>query len=72
MCGASIPPGLLRELELRADEPDAVADFGVAYATMQCADLLANGAPGHPLLHAQPLALDARDPQRAALDGAVA
>src|SRR3954453_18083839 len=46
MCGASIPPGLLRELEIRSDQPDAVADFGVAYATMQCADLLANGAPG--------------------------
>jgi methylenetetrahydrofolate reductase (NADPH) len=46
MCGASIPEGLLRELELRADQPAAVADFGVAYATMQCADLLANGAPG--------------------------
>jgi methylenetetrahydrofolate reductase (NADPH) len=46
MCGASIPEGLLRELELRADQPEAVADFGVAYATMQCADLLANGAPG--------------------------
>jgi methylenetetrahydrofolate reductase (NADPH) len=46
MCGASIPPGLLRELELRIDQPEAVADFGVAYATMQCADLLANGAPG--------------------------
>jgi len=46
MCGASIPPGLMRELELRADQPDAVTDFGVAYATMQCADLLANGAPG--------------------------
>jgi len=46
MCGASIPPGLMRELELRADQPDAVADFGVAYATMQCAELLANGAPG--------------------------
>jgi len=46
LCGACIPAGLLRELELRADQPDAVADFGVAYATMQCADLLANGAPG--------------------------
>src|SRR3954469_24922120 len=46
LCGACIPPGLLRELEIRADQPDAVADFGVAYATMQCADLLANGAPG--------------------------
>src|ERR1700761_1119393 len=46
MCGASIPPGLLRELELRVEQPEAVADFGVAYATMQCAELLANGAPG--------------------------
>jgi methylenetetrahydrofolate reductase (NADPH) len=46
LCGACIPPALVRELELRADEPEAVTDFGVAYATMQCADLLANGAPG--------------------------
>src|SRR5919205_2200795 len=46
LCGACIPEPLLRELELRADEPDAVTDFGVAYATMQCAELLANGAPG--------------------------
>jgi methylenetetrahydrofolate reductase (NADPH) len=46
MCGATIPPELLRELGLRADQPDAVADFGVAYATLQCADLLAKGAPG--------------------------
>jgi methylenetetrahydrofolate reductase (NADPH) len=46
MCGATIPDGLLRELELRSDQPEAVADFGVAYATMQCADLLARGAPG--------------------------
>jgi methylenetetrahydrofolate reductase (NADPH) len=46
MCGANIPAGLLRELELRGDQPGAVTDLGVAYATLQCADLLANGAPG--------------------------
>jgi methylenetetrahydrofolate reductase (NADPH) len=46
MCGATIPPELLRELELRADQPAAVSDLGVAHATLQCADLLANGAPG--------------------------
>ncbi len=46
MCGAAIPPRLLRELELRKDEPEAAAELGVAYATLQCADLLARGAPG--------------------------
>jgi methylenetetrahydrofolate reductase (NADPH) len=46
MCGATIPDPLLRELGLRADDPGAVTDFGVAYATLQCADLLAKGAPG--------------------------
>jgi methylenetetrahydrofolate reductase (NADPH) len=46
MCGAEIPGGLLRELELRSDQPGSVTDLGVAYATLQCADLLANGAPG--------------------------
>jgi methylenetetrahydrofolate reductase (NADPH) len=46
MCGARLPEAMVREFELRADEPDAVADLGVAYATLQCADLLANGAPG--------------------------
>jgi methylenetetrahydrofolate reductase (NADPH) len=46
MCGATIPDALLRELELRADNPEAVAELGVAYATLQCAELLANGAPG--------------------------
>ncbi len=46
MCGASIPEGLHRELRLRGDRPEAVLDFGVAYATLQCAELLAGGAPG--------------------------
>src|ERR687893_172283 len=46
MCGSRIPDGLLRELELRGDQPGSVTDLGVAYATLQCADLLASGAPG--------------------------
>jgi methylenetetrahydrofolate reductase (NADPH) len=46
MSGASIPPGLASELEKRGDDAEAVLDFGVAYATLQCAELLAAGAPG--------------------------
>ena len=46
MCGATIPPGVMAELERRADDPDAVLQFGVAYAAQQCADLLRRGAPG--------------------------
>ncbi len=46
MCGASIPEALRQELHLREDSPEAVLDFGVAYATLQCAELLAAGAPG--------------------------
>jgi methylenetetrahydrofolate reductase (NADPH) len=46
MCGASIPAGLRRELHAREDHPEAVLDFGVAHATLQCAELLAAGAPG--------------------------
>jgi methylenetetrahydrofolate reductase (NADPH) len=46
MCGATIPAELDRELTARADDPDAVRDLGVAYATLQCSDLLARGAPG--------------------------
>jgi methylenetetrahydrofolate reductase (NADPH) len=44
--GASIPDRYERELSARADNPDAVKDLGVAYATLQCSDLLARGAPG--------------------------
>jgi methylenetetrahydrofolate reductase (NADPH) len=46
MCGASIPEELERQLNGRADDPEAVAELGVAYATLQCSDLLARGAPG--------------------------
>ncbi len=46
MCGATIPPALLEALEWRAEDRDAVLQLGVAYATLQCAELLARGAPG--------------------------
>jgi methylenetetrahydrofolate reductase (NADPH) len=46
MCGASIPSALLEQLEARADDPDAVLQLGVSYSTLQCAELLARGAPG--------------------------
>jgi methylenetetrahydrofolate reductase (NADPH) len=46
MCGATMPEHVLTELDARREDPDAVAEFGVSYATMQCADLLAKGAPG--------------------------
>jgi methylenetetrahydrofolate reductase (NADPH) len=46
MCGSAIPDALRRELHVREDDSEAVLDFGVAYATLQCAELLAAGAPG--------------------------
>jgi methylenetetrahydrofolate reductase (NADPH) len=46
LSGAAIPDGLARELAARGEDEEAVRDFGVAYATLQCAELLAAGAPG--------------------------
>jgi methylenetetrahydrofolate reductase (NADPH) len=46
MCGATIPHALLEALEWRSHDPDAVLQLGVSYATLQCAELLARGAPG--------------------------
>src|SRR5947209_7617846 len=46
MCGATIPETLLEQLEHRTGDPDAVLQLGVSYATLQCAELLARGAPG--------------------------
>jgi methylenetetrahydrofolate reductase (NADPH) len=46
LCGSELPRALREQLEARADDAEAVLDFGVAYATLQCAELLAMGAPG--------------------------
>jgi methylenetetrahydrofolate reductase (NADPH) len=46
LCGARLPDALRRELQSRQDDPQAVAELGVAYATAQAAELLAEGAPG--------------------------
>ncbi len=46
LCGATIPASLLTELEARAQDQTAVLELGVSYATLQCAELLARGAPG--------------------------
>jgi methylenetetrahydrofolate reductase (NADPH) len=47
MCGATIPAALHEQLEAtNAQGEEAVLELGVAYATLQCADLLARGAPG--------------------------
>ncbi len=46
MCGATIPEPLMAALEWRGADREAVLQLGVAYATLQCAELLARGAPG--------------------------
>jgi methylenetetrahydrofolate reductase (NADPH) len=46
MCGATIPAPLAARLEELGDDDEAVAEFGIEYATRQCEDLLRAGAPG--------------------------
>ncbi len=46
MNGGKLPQTLLAELEARRDEPEAIADLGVAYTSLQCRELLQRGAPG--------------------------
>jgi len=46
MCGATIPEPFERELEARAGDTGALSELGVAYAALQCTELLARGAPG--------------------------
>lgn len=40
MCGATVPEKMLVELNPVADDPDAVIEYGVAWATRQCLELL--------------------------------
>ena len=46
MCGATLPNALRQKLEPVADDQSAVFELGVAWASWQCEELLAGGAPG--------------------------
>src|SRR5262245_49089907 len=46
LCGARIPSPLRERLEELGDNDDAVAEFGIEYATKQCDELLRAGVPG--------------------------
>ncbi len=46
LSAAKLPESLLAELEARRGDDEAVAELGVSYATLQCSELLAGGAPG--------------------------
>jgi methylenetetrahydrofolate reductase (NADPH) len=46
MCGSKLTPEITDTLAKLGDDDEAVAEFGVDYATRQCADLIANGVEG--------------------------
>ena len=46
LCKSEIPESYERLLQEREDDDDAIHDLGIAYATLQCVDLLERGAPG--------------------------
>jgi methylenetetrahydrofolate reductase (NADPH) len=46
LCGARLPEAVVAKLDELGDNDAAVAEFGIEYATQQCADLLRSGAPG--------------------------
>lgn len=49
MCGASLPPVLIRRLEAAGDVPEILEAVGIDWALAQIRDLLARGAPGYHL-----------------------
>jgi methylenetetrahydrofolate reductase (NADPH) len=46
LCKSRFPERFESELDERKDDTTATVDLGVAYATLQCVELLAKGAPG--------------------------
>jgi methylenetetrahydrofolate reductase (NADPH) len=46
MCGARIPEALVARLEAAGSDSERVREIGIEYATEQCRELLAGGAPG--------------------------
>jgi len=49
MCGASLPPKLIRRLEAAGEASEIVEAVGIDWALVQIRDLLAHGAPGYHL-----------------------
>ena len=74
VCGAAVPAPLSAALGVRRDDPEATIQLGVAYASLQAAELLRGGAPGihfytlnrSPATRAIVAALRAMEPWRAA------
>ena len=46
LCGSKLTPEIIETLDRLGDDDAAVAEFGIEYATRQCADLIANGVEG--------------------------
>jgi len=46
LCGARIPTALATRLDELGTDDEAATEFGIEYATQQCAELLRSGAPG--------------------------
>lgn len=46
MCGAKLPPDLVRHLDSFGDDKTASRDFGIELATSMCQELMAHGVPG--------------------------
>ena len=49
MCGASLPPQLVKRLEAAGDQPEVMEAVGIDWALHQIRDLLAQGTPGYHL-----------------------